>query len=113
MLVGKSSYTKEQQAAWKQRHYAENKSAYFQDAQRYHAARRDLIDTIKSVPCMDCLVQYPPEVMEFDHVRGDKLFNISSHIMRSLVVVMTEIEKCDIVCANCHRLRTIKRRSSS
>ena len=47
-------------------------------------------------------------VLEFDHVRGEKSGNISEMIAsgHSIARLQTEIEKCDVVCANCHRIRT-------
>jgi len=48
--------------------------------------------------------------MEFDHVRGKKLFNLSKPPY-NLKRVAAEIAKCDLVCANCHRLRTASRRA--
>lgn len=49
--------------------------------------------------------------MDFDHVRGEKKFNISIAAVKlmSIAIVQSEIEKCDVVCANCHRERTFKR----
>lgn len=78
---------------------------------RYRAKRRTMMDTIKSVPCMDCGGEFPPECMDFDHVRGEKKFNIAGAYSNgmSLKIVMDEIDKCDIVCANCHRIRTFGR----
>lgn len=59
---------------------------------------------------MDCGNSFPPYVMDFDHVRGEKLGNVSSMCNnRPLTTIMKEIEKCDLVCANCHRIRTQKR----
>lgn len=72
-----------------------------------------LASAAKSRPCVDCGIQYPPWVMQFDHVRGTKLFDISTAVNRlrcSLSTLMAEIEKCDVVCANCHADRTHKRR---
>lgn len=62
-------------------------------------------------PCMDCGLCYPYFVMDFDHL-GEKLKNISKMASQgySLVKVMEEIKKCDLVCANCHRFRTHARR---
>jgi len=57
--------------------------------------------------CADCKEDYPYWMLEFDHL-GDKVFTIgqfSTHTT-SLEIVKAEIEKCDIVCANCHRNRT-------
>jgi hypothetical protein len=70
------------------------------------ADRRGKIDSLKEVPCADCGIQYPPYVMDFDHVYGIKLFNIGNAVGKSFQEVLTEAEKCDIVCANCHRIRT-------
>jgi predicted nucleic acid-binding Zn ribbon protein len=61
-------------------------------------------------PCADCHVPYPYYVMQFDHVpgRGPKRFMLSG---RNLGVyserdIREEIAKCDVVCANCHMIRT-------
>ncbi len=61
-----------------------------------------------NVPCIDCKTIYHYCQMDYDHVRGVKLFSLSRyHIYtQSLDVVKREIEKCDLVCSNCHRLRT-------
>lgn len=45
--------------------------------------------------------------MEFDHCRGTKSGNVmvmASKVSRA--VLLQEIAKCDIVCANCHKIRT-------
>lgn len=70
------------------------------------------IRRLKSEPCVDCGGKFPPCVMDFDHVRGEKCMNISamSSTSTSLRKVLAEIAKCDLVCANCHRLRTCRRR---
>lgn len=49
--------------------------------------------------------------MDFDHVRGKKSFNIGGGKMGtpSFEAIEVEIAKCDLVCANCHRIRTEKR----
>jgi hypothetical protein len=52
--------------------------------------------------------------MDFDHVRGKKLFCVGSLVVQQGVgrrQALEEIAKCDVVCANCHRLRTSYRRN--
>lgn len=60
----------------------------------------------KNKPCYDCGGRFPPECMDFDHVRGEKSFSVGTGRTRSQEALTLEIAKCDIVCANCHRIRT-------
>jgi hypothetical protein len=71
------------------------------------------ITNLKSVPCTDCGNKFPPECMDFDHVRGHKAFKISNVGGTSFRKLIKEIEKCEIVCANCHRTRHKLRSMSS
>lgn len=74
--------------------------------------RREILNKAKDTECYDCGVKYPPYVMDFDHL-GDKSFTISSKFTSvSLNNLIKEINKCDVVCSNCHRTRTHKRRQS-
>ena len=72
-------------------------------------AKADVIQEYKERPCMDCGISYPYYVMDFDHVRGEKRFNVSSsYTSYSWADIIDEIAKCDVVCSNCHRIRTAK-----
>lgn len=74
---------------------------------------RQFIMGMKDKPCSDCGNKYPPEVMDFDHRPGEeKLGNISSlqHFKMKKEILEKEIAKCDLVCANCHRMRTSSRK---
>lgn len=76
--------------------------------------RRYTEDLKGRTPCMDCGVQYPPYVMDFDHRPGEtKKYNVSHTAQfSSMVALLEEVEKCDIVCANCHRIRTWHRQTN-
>lgn len=51
--------------------------------------------------------------MEFDHVRGEKTANIAKLVSAgSLGPVLQELDKCELVCANCHRIRHLRRREA-
>lgn len=66
------------------------------------------IDSLKSGPCLDCGNPYPPCAMDFDHRPGEeKLLDVSKCQTRTQVDL--EVPKCDLVCSNCHRIRTWKR----
>lgn len=59
-------------------------------------------------PCVDC-GEVDPIVLEFDHVRGIKKFDISKRDGGcSVSRLLAEIKKCDIRCANCHRRKTMR-----
>lgn len=62
--------------------------------------------------CADCGYREHAVALDFDHVHDDKAFNISSQIHRSWESVLAEVAKCEVVCANCHRVRSQKRRDA-
>jgi hypothetical protein len=68
------------------------------------------VNAMKREPCADCGNCYEPDAMDFDHVRGTKLANISDLIAGPTDRLRTELEKCELVCAVCHRLRGLERR---
>lgn len=49
--------------------------------------------------------------MHFDHVSGDKFANVSRMKGYREDRVLTEMDKCEVVCANCHADRTAQRRA--
>lgn len=59
--------------------------------------------------CVDCGNFYHYSQMDFDHLR-DKKFCISKATHSGIELAKKEIAKCELVCANCHRLRTWNRR---
>jgi len=67
-----------------------------------------LAEGMKKSPCFDCGGEYPVYVMEFDHCRGEKYKNVSE-LYVSLAATVREANKCDVVCANCHKVRTHER----
>jgi hypothetical protein len=97
-------------------HYSANKDRYVAQARerkRALAIERTewLLTYFASHPCLDC-GEDDAVVLEFDH-RRDKEFNIGSVLpYRNWESILAEIEKCDVVCANCHRRRTASRLGS-
>lgn len=75
-------------------------------------AKTDFIRAFKEASsCADCGGRFHPCCMDFDHIRGEKKAEISYMVMHehSLEDVKAEMEKCELVCSNCHRLRTFNR----
>lgn len=76
------------------------------------ATAQEVADIKTSNPCTDCSIYYPQECMDFDHTGGDKENNVGTMVAHghNRDKIMAEIAKCELVCANCHRTRTRKRR---
>jgi len=100
---------------WHAKYYVEHKGHILNQQKRVRIERRHAINFIKSAPCFDCGDAYPPYVMDFDHVRGTKVKNVSRMIVETVPFtrIMEEISKCDLVCANCHRERTHIRKTET
>lgn len=110
---GRAGICKVCQRAYVKSHYWRNRDSYLKKARirnRVEIAKmRSLVRKLKDVPCADCGQRYPYWVMEFDHVRGIKLFDISTHLYLGATRILEEIAKCDVVCSNCHATRTYHR----
>jgi hypothetical protein len=74
-----------------------------------------LILELKKEPCVDCGNKFPSCCMEFDHVpgRGKKIGHISDMMSYSKEMLLLEIEKCDLICSNCHKIRTFIERDTN
>jgi hypothetical protein len=61
--------------------------------------------------CADCGYRDRPEALEFDHLpEFEKSFTISLKVMsKTLDKLQEEVAKCEVVCSNCHRIRTTAR----
>lgn len=114
-----SNRNKEAQARSAKRHYEANKEAVKARAKKYTTEvatvrNRAYIKTYKeSHPCLDC-GETDIVVLQFHH-QGDKDSNVSdSRVLGwSLTRLIVEIEKCIMLCANCHLRRHHKERCLS
>jgi hypothetical protein len=108
----------------RKRSYEKYKLWVQNNPEKYVAARlkfkgktEELKDKIRNLkmttPCMDCGQLYHYCVMDFDHRdRNTKVVSIA-YLMRNtnnMALIEEEMAKCDLVCSNCHRLRTFKRK---
>src|SRR6266850_1731604 len=93
-------------------HYQKNRDRYFA---RPRAPRREqrepywawVMNYLASHPCVDC-GEIDPVVLQFDHRDGtEKVDAVGTMLNRaSWSDLLNEIAKCDVRCANCHRVRT-------
>ena len=90
--------------AWLKPENLEKRHQYLRDL---WAERRELVNQIKmDSGCVDCGYNEHPAALQFDHVVGDKEFNIGCRISSSWERVQKEIDKCVVRRACCHAVRT-------
>jgi hypothetical protein len=84
---------------------------------KYREEMRQFINRYKEERgCQDCRDEgypgmHPYYVLDADHVRGEKKSELSRmNRTHSREEILEELAKCDIVCANHHRVRTHNRR---
>ena len=69
----------------------------------------------ESFGCIDCGEKYPYYMLDLDHITNDKNFSVSDYRNHTtdIELIKLEIAKCEVVCANCHRIRTYQRSAKS
>jgi hypothetical protein len=109
---GINSYCKECNKAYQKEHYKNNKKYYCNKSKAgrdryYDKVHKFLRDYFSKHSCVDC-GESDIRVLEFDHVKGEKLNAIATLMAKSrpLKIIELEIEKCEVRCANCHCKRT-------
>lgn len=57
--------------------------------------------------CAKCGYNEHPAALQFNHIDpSQKAFNIGENKRKRLETVIEEIEKCEVLCANCHAIYT-------
>lgn len=72
-----------------------------------------MLDQVKlAMGCADCGYAEHPAALDFDHAPGELKVKSLSDMARNghtIEAIEAEMDKCDVVCANCHRIRTFNR----
>lgn len=105
--------TKKYQKEWHQRNKKRRLLQIKQYKDRKKQEMLDYVNLLKQKPCMDCGQCFPPIAMDFDHRNADEkdfCVSVLTCSYTSLDKLSKEIEKCDLVCACCHRIRTFQRK---
>ena len=102
---------KEYDAEW----YRANKAKRQAKVKADRLAHTAWLDSLKEgKPCADCGRTYPPYVMEWHHLPGAEKALVLADTRRaahSKELILAEIAKCELICANCHRERTFGART--
>lgn len=106
------SYCEDCNKQYQRKYYNNEKVRYNGNRKSRLVDLKAFVDSTKfEKPCADCGYNYPSFVMDYDHRDpSKKIYSISSMRSRRFSVenIQKEIDKCDLVCANCHRVRTHK-----
>ena len=73
--------------------------------------KRELWDLKELSGCVDCKEKYPHFMLDFDHLPEFEKLGSPTQIIAtySSARALVEVAKCEVVCANCHRIRTWNR----
>lgn len=88
-----------------------NKRSYQKGARYKWQRRRYWTGKYKlAVGCESCGYNLHDVALDFDHiVPEDKCFSIGQGLTkRTLKEIVTEIRKCRVLCANCHRIKSYR-----
>lgn len=101
---------------WKARkrewYYRNKEKVKSRNRKNYRANKQFLIEYKESYPCLDCEIKYPYYVMDIDHRPDEEKTGVINQLRTwSLDRIKEEIAKCDLVCSNCHRIRTHARKA--
>lgn len=99
---GRQSNCKACQKIYKQSHYKRNLVKYIEKARDYkRLVRKYIKDYKEKSKCIECGEDHIA-TLDFHHLeKNEKEFQISE--ANGLLELKKEIEKCIILCANCHR----------
>lgn len=99
---------------WRREYNQKNKDPKRERDRQRKADAKAFVDAFKARPCADCGKQWPPIAMDLDHVRGAKVKGVAMLVSGAykLDLIKIELEKCEVVCACCHRIRTHSRRDN-
>lgn len=103
---------REKRNAYAREYYSKNSEKWKKHGGRKLERKLEIaawVEKQKARPCMDCNGVFPACAMDFDHRDGtEKRWNIARITAsgRSRDFIQKEMDKCDLVCSNCHRVRT-------
>lgn len=107
---GLQSLCKSCKTALSAQHYLNNKEHYIKSRNAFRKKTKCAYYKLKKAPCKDCQKSFSYYIMHFDHVKGVKIASVSECLRnKGLAAALEEIDKCDLICCNCHHNRTYQR----
>lgn len=102
----RKTWTEEEWEAHRQRnrnYYDKNKLLVFERVKKRKAANKLKAIEYKGGKCQKCDQIYAPQAMDFHHPNDDKSHNPGRLMSGAWETLIKELDKCVLLCANCHR----------
>lgn len=110
---GLQNHCKECKRIYDRKRYKEDPAKVIAEVQGRQTVKKEILWDIKlRSGCVDCGYKEHPEALDFDHLPDSiKEFDISRAVYAgiSLERILLEVAKCEVVCSNCHRVRSANR----
>lgn len=98
---------RQQQVESTQRRRESNRAKWNTYARNYRNKKKAILVEYKGGKCSDCLGKFPIVCYDFDHREpSEKSFTIAAEMGKPIEELKKEAGKCDLVCRNCHAIRT-------
>lgn len=111
---GLNSRCKTCQSEYIKQHYLKRKEYYVSKAKLSNQRKSEWLREIKNlykIACVECGYDKHVEALDFHHKdRETKSFDINQAKSQSKKAIIEELNKCEVLCANCHRIRTYNER---
>jgi hypothetical protein len=110
---GHQAWCKSCRKAYDREYHAATRPTRLEQKRAQHARTMEWFRALKADrPCSDCGGVFHPAAMQWDHIPGtEKVADVAQLVTRhNRSAVLAEIAKCELVCANCHALRSFQRR---
>lgn len=103
--------TSEKERERRKRSYKNHKEKALECNRRVKMKCKEYLKELRTdTPCADCKQKFPYYVLQFDHTEDNKTSEVSKLAHNGMTLkLMAEVKKCEIVCANCHTIRTYRR----
>lgn len=94
-------------------YYAAHPEKYKKQLGKYRLGKAEYVNKLREEPCTDCGVRYPEYVMDFHHLDPSGKDRSVMEMVKyaGWDRLLEEIEKCVLLCANCHRIREYEERT--
>lgn len=113
VIMATASPDTARQAAWRAKNPERSRATHRRNISDLRARNMTDLRALKLLRgCFDCGYNESVDALEFDHRPGEVTSAGVAAYASSSNRLIEEVAKCDVVCANCHSIRTMSRRRS-